>query len=127
MRILLTFEYPFSARGYGGGNQIARGLARALVRLGHEVHVVCGGTDELGVTPEDAPVKYHFCRRYRARTAAFDTARLAVSVARELRPQLLISTTSEAGPLVPMARALGMFTVVYVATPRLPRFRRVTS
>ena len=60
MRLLLTFEYPFHAMGYGGGHQITRGLARALARQGHEVHVACTGVDELGVAAADSGVQYHF-------------------------------------------------------------------
>lgn len=126
MKIVIGFEYPFSARGYGGGNQIVRGLARAFTRLGHDVHVACGGTDELGVTQEDVGVTYHFTTPYRARTAAFDTTTLALRVAEKIGAGMVISTTSEAGPLTPLARARGIFTVVYVATPRLPVFRRLS-
>ena len=47
MNVLITFEYAFARQGYGGGHQIARGLARALARQGHDVHVVCSSPDEL--------------------------------------------------------------------------------
>jgi glycosyltransferase involved in cell wall biosynthesis len=125
MRILITFEYPFAKHGYGGGNQITRGFARAFGRLGHEVHVVCTGDDAIGVVGEDAPAQYHFAGAYNPRTAALQISGEAIRVARRLRPDLVICTTSEAGPLVPVARLLGIRVLVYVATPKLPMFRRI--
>jgi hypothetical protein len=60
MRFLFSCEYFFHRLGYGGGQQIARGLARQLARGGHEVHICCSGSDEIGVAASDAPVTFHF-------------------------------------------------------------------
>lgn len=121
-RIMITFEYPFFRHGYGGGQQIVRGLAGALVRAGREVHVVCTGHDEIGVAEEDSPVVYHFTGTHHSRVPGYHTSRLAYSLARQLRPELLVCTTSEAGPLIPLARAIGLRSLVYVAAPRLAPF-----
>lgn len=126
-RILLTLEYPFDAANYGGGQQIARGIARALARAGHEVHVACNGRDELGVVEADKGVNYHFSGRYHHRNGGFQVAQLALRLLRDLRPELVCSFTSEALLVLPAARARGIRAVAYIAAPKLRPFARMSS
>jgi glycosyltransferase involved in cell wall biosynthesis len=123
MRILFTFEYPFDARNYGGGHQIARGLGRALARLGHEVHVVANGSDSAGVAMQDAAVRWHFTGRYDGLLGGARIARETVPLIDALRPDLVCSYTSEAAFVLGAARRRGVPTVVYLAAPELLPFR----
>jgi glycosyltransferase involved in cell wall biosynthesis len=126
MRILLTFEYPFTANGYGGGQQITRGLARALVRRGCEVHVACSGTDDLRVAAADAPVEYHFTGGFDPRFSGMQVARIAIPLMGRLRPDLVCAFTSETPWVLSMARLRGARAVTYLAAPLLPSFRGVS-
>lgn len=123
MRLLLTFEYPFHALGYGGGHQITRGLARALARQGHEVHVACTGVDELGVAAADSGVQYHFGGSFSSRSSPWRAAAVALPLVHRLRPHIVCSFTSEAAIVLPVARAAGARTLMYLAAPDLKPFR----
>ncbi|HJQ20596.1 MAG TPA: glycosyltransferase family 4 protein [Gemmatimonadaceae bacterium] len=125
MRILFSFEYPFEPDGYGGGQQIARGLARGLARMGHEVHVACTGTDRMHVAQQDAGVQYHFAGTFDRRLSSAIAARVAIGAVRRLRPEIVCSYTSEAPLVLAVARALGARTMMYLAAPELPPFARL--
>lgn len=120
MKILFCYEFPFHREWYGGGHQIIRGLARALARLGHEVHISCNGHDKMGVVSADAPVRYHFTQAYQARWGAFLVTGLSLLQAVHLRPDWICCFTSEAALINPVANLLGMRTAVYLAAPDLP-------
>jgi len=127
MRILFTFEYPFTPAFYGGGHQIARGLARALSRRGHDVHVVVNGTDAAGAETEDQPVSWHFTGRYDGLLGGLRIARVAVSFLDALRPDLLCCYTSEAPFVLRAARRRGIPTVLCLAAPELLPFRELRA
>jgi glycosyltransferase involved in cell wall biosynthesis len=121
MKLLFSFQFPFRRFQYGGGHQHVRGLARELARAGHDVHVCCMGSDELGVESQDAPVRYHFGGEY-SRWSRFLLAARTLRLARELRPDWICCMTSEAALVVPICNRLGIPVMVYVGMPELSRF-----
>ena len=122
MRFLISYNYPFHRFGYGGGHQLVRGLSTHLAKEGHEVHVCCAGSDELGIAGLDAPVKYHFSgsdTRWSWLQVALQTVRLA----RRLRPDWVCCFTSEAVLVVPACNILKIPAMIFLASPELPDFR----
>jgi len=123
MRILFTFEFPFSPEHYGGGHQIARGLSRALARAGHEVHVLASGEDLLELAAHDAPVRWHFTGEYDRRVSGVRLARPAAALVDTIVPDLVCAFTSETPFVLRAARRRGIPAVVYLAAPELLPFR----
>jgi glycosyltransferase involved in cell wall biosynthesis len=123
MRILFTFEFPFSPEHYGGGHQIARGLSRALARAGHEVHVLASGGDLLELAAHDAPVRWHFTGGYDRRVSGVRLARPAAALLDAIGPDLVCAFTSETPFVLRAARRRGIAAVVYLAAPELLPFR----
>lgn len=123
MKFVFSYEYPFYRFGYGGGQQIARGLARQLARWGHEVQICCSGSDEMGVAASDAPVTFHFSGEYDKRWSGFQTAWRTWRLVNQLRPDWVCCYTSEAALVIPLCNRLKIPAVVYLAAPDLPSFR----
>jgi glycosyltransferase involved in cell wall biosynthesis len=122
MKFLFSYEYPFHRLGYGGGQQIIRGLSKALVALGHQVHVCCSGQDEMKIAISDDPVQYHFTghlNKYNFLPIYFHTLRKCFS----LKPDVICSFTSEALLIIPTCNIFGIPSVVYLAAPDLSCFK----
>lgn len=122
MIFLFSYEYPFHRLGYGGGQQIIRGLSKALVALGHQVHVCCSGQDEMKIAKSDFPVQYHFTghlNKYNFLPIYLHTFRKCIS----LKPDVICSFTSEALLVVPTCNMFGIPSVVYLAAPDLSCFK----
>jgi glycosyltransferase involved in cell wall biosynthesis len=123
LRILFTYEYPFHRIGYGGGQQITRGLAKQLARMGHDIHVCCPGTDEMQIAESDALATYHFSGNYSKRWSGLETAWRSARLIGQLRPDNVCCFTSESVWIVPFCNLLKIPTAVYLAAPDLPSFR----
>jgi len=105
--------------GYGGGHQILRGLARSLSRLGHDVRVVCGGSDEVEAAKEDPGVDYRFQDSSVVRFRGLATGIATLAALASWKPHLVCSFTSEAAVVAPVCRVLGIPMTIYIGAPEL--------
>ena len=123
MKILFTYEYPFHKAGYGGGQQIIRGFSKALSDLGNEVNIACLGDDELGLNNEVSNVQYNFQYKYKVGLSSTFFATLgAIKIIRKLKPDFVLSFSSEALFVSLYCKLVRIPFYIYVAAPNLPKF-----
>jgi glycosyltransferase involved in cell wall biosynthesis len=123
VKILFTYEYPFHKAGYGGGQQIVRGFSKALSDLGNEVNIACLGDDELGLNNEVSNVQYNFQYKYKVGLSSTFFATLgAIKLIRKLKPDFVLSFSSEALFVSLYCKLVRIPFYIYVAAPNLPKF-----
>lgn len=123
MKILFTYEYPFHKAGYGGGQQIIRGFSKALSDLGNEVNIACLGDDELGLNNEVSNVQYNFQYKYKVGLSSTFFATVgAIKLIRNLKPDFVLSFSSEALFVSLYCKLVRIPFYIYVAAPNLPKF-----
>jgi glycosyltransferase involved in cell wall biosynthesis len=122
MKILFTYQFPFHIKGYGGGQQIIRGFAISLTKLGHDVYVICPGLDELGINKQDYPVKYIFSKKYSKKYSFIYSIFNSLINIVKIKPNLVCSFTGEASVVIPFCRLFNIKNSTYVAAPVLPIF-----
>ena len=123
MKILFTYEYPFHKAGYGGGQQIIRGFSKALSDLGNEVNIACLGDDELGLNNEVSNVQYNFQYKYKVGLSSTFFATLgAIKLIKNLKPDFVLSFSSEALFVSLYCKLARIPFYIYVAAPNLPKF-----
>lgn len=123
MTFIFTLEYPFHRANYGGGHQITRGLAVQLALLGHQVHVISTGYDEMGISAVDAGVKYHFTGRFYNYLGGLQIVAKSLSLIRRVKPDCVCCMTSEAAIIIPICNLLRVPAIFFLATPETPDFR----
>lgn len=122
MKILFTYQFPFHMKGYGGGQQIIRGFAISLAKLGHDVYVVCPGFDELDLNTNDYPVKYIYSQQYSKKFSFIFSIFHSLKNIVKIRPNLVCSFTGEASFVIPFCRLNNIKNSTYLAAPVLPDF-----
>ena len=127
MKILFTYQFPFHLKGYGGGQQIIRGFASSLSKLGHDVYVICPGSDELNLNINDYPVKYIFSQNYSKRFSFLNSIYNSLLNIIILKPNLVCSFTGEASFVIPFCRFNSIKNSTYIAAPDLPTFSPLVS
>jgi glycosyltransferase involved in cell wall biosynthesis len=124
VRILLTYEYPFHKKGYGGGQQIVRDFSNALSYKGYEVIISCLGDDELNLKTSNSNIKYEFTYKYKIGISSFIYSTLSsIKLINKYKPDLVLSFTSEAAILGCYCKVMKIPFYIYVAAPRIPIFK----
>ena len=123
MKILLTYEFPFHSHGYGGGQQIARGIATALSNLNHDVTIACQGNDELNLNEIDKPVKFIYFNKFSYRFSFIYSIFHSLNLLYKIKPDFVIAFTSESSLLIPICRIKNIDCCTYIAPPFLPEYK----
>lgn len=122
MKIAITHEFPFEKKYYGGGNQIVEGLSNSLAKKGHEIHVFTTGKGEFIHIDNSDSIKVHFLFPYVKNFSGLYLAILTIFQIVKVKPDMVISFTSESAILSLFGKIFNYKILVYQAAPEHPVF-----
>ncbi len=125
MKIIITHEFPFEKKYYGGGNQIVEGLSSALFEQGNEIHVFTTGKGELISDKLNLSISFHYIFPYVKNFSGIILGLFSILKIIKLKPDLIICFTSECAFLSVFGRLLNYKVYAYQAAPEYPDFSKM--
>ncbi len=123
MKIVITHEFPFEKKYYGGGNQIVKGLSNILVQKNHNVTILTNGTDEFNLNNNNLGIKYLFLTKFSKISFLIYYFKLFIYLFK-IKPDYVISFTSESFVVAIYCKILKINSSLYQAAPEFPNFTR---
>ncbi len=124
MKIVITHEFPFEKKYYGGGNQIVKGLSNILAQKNHNVTILTNGTDEFNLNNNKLGIKYLFFTKYSKVSFLIYYFKLFIYLFK-YKPDYVISFTSESFVVAIYCKLLKINSSLYQAAPEFPNFSKI--
>jgi glycosyltransferase involved in cell wall biosynthesis len=125
MKIIITHEFPFEKKYYGGGNQIVEGLSCTLFEQGNEIHVFTTGKGELVSDKLSLSISFHYIFPYVKNFSGIILGIFSILKIIKLKPDLIICFTSECAFVSAFGRLLNYKVYAYQAAPEYPDFSKM--
>ncbi len=123
MNIVITHEFPFEKKYYGGGNQIVKGLSTILAQKNHNVTILTNGKDEFNLNNNNLGVKYLFLTNYSKFSFLIYYLKLFFYLYKQ-KPDFVLSFTSESFVISLYCKMLKLNSALYQAAPEFPNFTK---
>ena len=123
MNIVITHEFPFEKKYYGGGNQIVKGLSGILAQKSHNVTILTSGSDEFKLNDNELGVKYIFLTKFSKISFIPYYFKILFFLLRK-KPDYVISFTSESFIVTLFCRLFRINSSLYQAAPEFPNFTK---
>ena len=124
MNIVITHEFPFEKKFYGGGNQIVKGLSSVLAQNNHKVKILTNGKDEFNLNNNNIGVEYLFLTKFTKFSFLIYYAKLFIYLYKQ-KPDFVISFTSESFVISLYCKLLKINSSLYQAAPEFPNFTKL--
>ena len=124
MKIVITHEFPFEKKFYGGGNQIVKGLSDILAQHTHNVTILTNGTDEFDLNNNKLGIKYLFLTEFNKFSFLIYYFKIFIYLLKH-KPNYVISFTSESFVVAIYCKLLKINSSLYQAAPEFPNFSKL--